>query len=86
MKLLIVGAGGIGSWFIEELCNIIKSDQIRQELEIRVADKDIVEMPQLLYQNFQPGEADIIRPELFRRDSVYSVSKQLKNGSRKSIN
>jgi len=74
MKLLIVGAGGIGSWFIEELCNIIKSDQIRQELEIRVADNDIVELPQLLYQNFQPIEVGYNKARaISKRFSLFGI-------------
>jgi tRNA A37 threonylcarbamoyladenosine dehydratase len=74
MRLLTVGGGGIGSWFIEELCNAIKNDQIRPELEIRVADNDMVEMPQLLYQNFQPGEIGFNKARaLSKRFSLFGI-------------
>jgi molybdopterin/thiamine biosynthesis adenylyltransferase len=56
MKLLVLGCGGIGSHFIEELCTAMKNDQIRPMPELTIADNDIVEMPQIMYQNFRTYE------------------------------
>lgn len=53
MKILILGAGGIGSFFVEELCNCIEQEQISPHTDIFVADDDIVELNQLKYQNFE---------------------------------
>ena len=52
MKVLLIGAGGIGS----ELCKLINKayskNQIPCEVEIAVADPDIVEEKNLMYQDY----------------------------------
>lgn len=52
MKVLIIGVGGIGSFFIEEFCNLMCQLQISPHTEIVIADDDIVEIEQIKYQNF----------------------------------
>jgi len=51
MKLGIIGMGGIGSYFLEEVC--ICMDQLQlQDIEVTIFDDDIVELNQVKYQNF----------------------------------
>ena len=50
-KLLIVGAGGIGSWLSFFLYDLMKAGQLDNAL-ITIADNDTVETKNLRYQNF----------------------------------
>lgn len=52
MKILIIGIGGIGSWCVHFLCDAIRKDIVQQEVEIWVADGDVVETKNFLYSNF----------------------------------
>lgn len=61
-KILIIGAGGIGSFLIPILA--------RTKLyKIRVADPDIVEKKNLPYQNYEEGMLARIRPKLCMIDT-----------------
>ena len=52
-KVLIIGAGGIGSYFSEAMFDLIMKNQINlDEYEFYVADMDSVEQKNILYQNF----------------------------------
>lgn len=51
MKCIIVGAGGIGSYFIMHLDKLIKNNQLNN-WEFYVYDDDKIEYKNLLYQNF----------------------------------
>lgn len=74
MKILLVGVGGIGSWFIEELCKCIEQEQIDSNTEISIADNDMVEIAQVKYQNFTYDEAGLNKAEaLANRFSWYGV-------------
>ena len=59
MKLLIVGAGGIGSYVLEFLYQLMQADQIPEDFKVTVADDDIVEVKNLRYQNFRPEDLNI---------------------------
>jgi len=50
-NLLVIGCGGIGSWFIDSLCRQFLTAQISLGT-VAIADGDIVESSQLEYQNF----------------------------------
>jgi len=54
MRLLIVGAGGIGSWFARYLSNAVESNQFgaREAIKIIIVDYDDVEEKNLRYQDF----------------------------------
>jgi molybdopterin/thiamine biosynthesis adenylyltransferase len=56
MKMLIIGAGGVGSWFAEELLRQIENGQLRFRDLIDIADNDVVEIKQVMYQNFRENE------------------------------
>jgi len=52
-KVLIIGAGGIGSYFSEALFDLIMKNQIDLDgYEFYIADMDSVEQKNVLYQNF----------------------------------
>jgi hypothetical protein len=57
-KLLIIGCGGIGSFFITSLSSVIKKDiQGLNQINvfgIDIADNDIIEEKNILCQNFEP--------------------------------
>lgn len=55
MNLLVIGAGGIGSWFIARLSRLQEHDQLHN-LSITVADYDEIEEKNLPYQNFELDE------------------------------
>ncbi len=75
MRVLILGAGGIGSWLIEEMCECIEQEQIDPNIEVFVADNDIVEMEQIKYQNFDYREVGLNKAEaLTKRFNQFGVT------------
>lgn len=56
MKLLIIGAGGIGSYFARELKECIDQGYIKN-VDVTIADPDMVEVNQVMYQNFLLSDA-----------------------------
>lgn len=50
-KILIVGAGGIGSWLAFNLNNLLQTGQL-SDVGITIADADDVELKNLPYQNY----------------------------------
>jgi len=63
MKVLIIGAGGIGSYFIETLDNLIDNDQFESDWEFIAVDDDNVEMKNIRYQNFESSDIDSYKVE-----------------------
>ncbi len=57
MNILIIGAGGIGSYTIAHLDKLIQHEQIK-DVNIECADDDTVELKNILYQNFTPEDID----------------------------
>ncbi len=52
-EILIVGAGGIGSFVVKELNRLVLNEQIDLEkVNITIADFDLVELKNIKYQNF----------------------------------
>lgn len=51
-KILIIGAGGTGSWLIEEIAACIEQEQINPNIQFFIADNDTAEIRQMQYQNF----------------------------------
>ncbi len=58
MKTLVIGAGGIGSYFTATLDNLIDNDQFNDDWEFTVVDDDIVELKNIRYQNFKTKDID----------------------------
>jgi molybdopterin/thiamine biosynthesis adenylyltransferase len=52
VRVMIAGAGGINSWFVELIADQIKKEQIPLFWEFTIFDGDAVEKKNLLYQNF----------------------------------
>lgn len=52
MNVLIVGAGGIGSWLAFFLDDLVEKDQFSDETTFTFADDDIVDVKNTAYQNF----------------------------------
>jgi len=51
-KIMIAGAGGINSWLVGLIADLIDKDQIPLSWEFTIFDGDNVEKKNLLYQNF----------------------------------
>jgi molybdopterin/thiamine biosynthesis adenylyltransferase len=67
MKILIVGVGGIGSHLISEIANAVKQGQIDINTEICIADNDMVEIEQMLYQNFRQNDVGKYKADVLAR-------------------
>lgn len=67
-KILVVGAGGIGSWLAHALFVLDKSNQL-QDIRIDFADDDTVDTKNLAYQNFEPD--DILEPKVDSIEARY---------------
>jgi molybdopterin/thiamine biosynthesis adenylyltransferase len=52
MKVLQIGVGGIGSYFVENLYESIEQGHITEPIELTIADDDMVEPKQIMWQNF----------------------------------
>ena len=52
MNVLIVGAGGIGSWLAFFLNDLVDKDQFSADTTFTFADDDIVDKKNVTYQNF----------------------------------
>ena len=52
-RVMIAGAGGINSWLIQLVNDLVIKEQIPQSWEFTIFDGDSVEKKNLLYQNFQ---------------------------------
>jgi len=61
-NILIIGAGGIGSWLLSRLSRLAQYNQIK-DVEITIYDSDVVEEKNLPYQNFE--ELDITDPKVY---------------------
>lgn len=53
-NILIIGAGGIGSYLIKEVDNLLKQNQVNSE--VILSDFDIVELKNIKYQNFNVSD------------------------------
>lgn len=58
-KMLIIGAGGIGSFFIQHMNRLMLNNQIPIEIDITIVDNDKVEIKNVKYQNFT--DKDILK-------------------------
>jgi len=63
MKVLQIGCGGIGSYFTENLFNSIEGGHIDEPIELTIADDDMVESKQVLWQNFTLSEVGLSKAE-----------------------
>ena len=81
MKILILGCGGIGSWLIEELCLCIDQEQISDDVEITIADGDVVELKQRTYQNFKTEDTGMNKAtalaDRFTDFGITSINKRI---------
>ena len=56
MNTLIIGAGGIGSYFVATIDNLIDNNQFDDNWKFTCVDDDEVELKNIRYQNFKPGQ------------------------------
>ena len=63
MKTLIIGAGGIGSYFIETMDALIDNNQFNDDWDFTVVDDDKVELKNIRYQNFISSDIDSYKVE-----------------------
>ena len=82
-KILIVGAGGIGSWMAPELDRLRKTNQITTAL-ITFIDYDDVDTKNLPYQNF--NKSDVMDPKAEILAARYGMEgKNLKVDTKKRL-
>ncbi|MGB8216274.1 MAG: ThiF family adenylyltransferase [Candidatus Methanoperedens sp.] len=75
MRILVIGCGGIGSFLIPEICRLIEIEQIDQNMELVIADNDLVELKQVKYQNFTFVEAGLNKAQaLAKRFKLVSIT------------
>ena len=58
MNTLIIGAGGIGSYFAATLDNLIQNDQFGDDWDFTMVDDDTVELKNIKYQNFVSSDIE----------------------------
>lgn len=58
MKIKTIGCGGIGSYFAHHIDHLIELEQIPSDWEFTFYDDDVVEMKNMLYQNFETSDID----------------------------
>lgn len=63
MRVLVIGAGGIGSFFVATMDNLIDNNQFNDDWEFTVVDDDVVELKNIRYQNFEPSHIDETKVE-----------------------
>jgi molybdopterin/thiamine biosynthesis adenylyltransferase len=83
MRILIVGAGGTGSFLIDEICKSLEQEQIDANTEFMIADNDMVELDQIKYQNFTFKDAGLNKATAmatrFKRFGVTAVTDRIKS-------
>lgn len=64
-KILIVGGGGVGSFLAREINRLVLNEQIDLEnIEITIADMDLVELKNIKYQNFTTDDLNKKKAEV----------------------
>lgn len=80
-NVLIIGCGGIGSYLIEHICDKIKKQQIDNFIAFEIADDDMVEVKQNLYQNFSLNEVGKVKSKAlskrFKEIGIWAMSKRI---------
>lgn len=83
MKILVIGAGGIGSHLIAEVCRLIEIEQIDPNTELVIADNDLAEMRQVKYQNFTFADAGLNKAQAlakrFKHVAITAVKDRIKS-------
>lgn len=69
MEIKCIGVGGIGSYFAEHVDRLIESNQL--DLNITFYDDDIVELKNILYQNFRSQDIDSTKVEALEDRYLY---------------
>lgn len=63
-KILVIGAGGVGSFLCENVFDCIQNGTIPDPIDVKVADSDIVETNQVMYQNFDVDDIGMNKAEV----------------------
>lgn len=72
MKILVIGCGGIGSYYAQHIDRLISLKQINEkECSFTFYDDDIVELKNILYQNFLPKDVDSLKTKALARRFLY---------------
>jgi tRNA A37 threonylcarbamoyladenosine dehydratase len=86
MKILQIGAGGIGSYLAKEVIECVEQEQIDSMIDYTIADDDMVEVNQITYQNFLFSDAGKNKAEvLAKRLLVFQDGIPWLNSSKKKI-
>jgi molybdopterin/thiamine biosynthesis adenylyltransferase len=86
-KVLVIGVGGIGSFFIREIYNLIENGvNGTEDLSITMMDNDLVEEKNLRYQHFDIDDLEIPKAKALAEKYIFEYyvnevkkEEQLKN-------
>ena len=77
LKILQIGCGCGGSWLVNEICECMEQEQIK-DVAYTIADDDMIEMKQIKpkgYQNFKLSEVGMNKAEaLAKRYSEFGIN------------
>jgi molybdopterin/thiamine biosynthesis adenylyltransferase len=76
-NILIVGCGGIGSFFLRELNHLIVSDVNGvQDIIVTICDGDKVEEKNLRYQNFEITDLEKNKAQALSEKYIFNIKKE----------
>jgi molybdopterin/thiamine biosynthesis adenylyltransferase len=86
MNIGVIGCGGIGSYFAQHIDRLIELQQIDDNFVF--FDDDIVEMKNMLYQNFETGDIDSLKTQAlsFRYLNLNFIEKRIELNDLKKFN
>jgi len=61
MNIICIGCGGIGSYFAAHIDKLIELKQLPEDWRFKFYDDDIVELKNILYQNFETSDIDFLK-------------------------
>jgi molybdopterin/thiamine biosynthesis adenylyltransferase len=61
MDIKVIGCGGIGSFFAAHIDKLIDLKQFHEDWKFTFYDDDVVELKNILYQNFETSDIDTLK-------------------------
>lgn len=83
LRVICVGVGGIGSYFAEHIDKLIELKQIK-EMDFTFFDDDIIEVKNMLYQNFDTNDIDSYKTEALEM-KLFNIAFERKRVKREDL-